>query len=86
VGTEQIQPVGARFPRIRPVTVRFGEPLDLARHGGANSGRARRAATDEIMTAIQELSGQEPAGRYNEAPPHGALARLADRVAPRERL
>ena len=86
VGTEQIQPVGAKFPRIRPVTVRFGEPLDLAHHGAATSGRARRAATDEIMTAIQALSGQEGAGRYNEAPPHGAIARLADRVAPRERL
>ena len=59
VGTEQIQPVGAKFPRIRPVTVRFGEPLDLSHHGGATSGRARRAATDEIMTAIQALSGQE---------------------------
>ena len=59
VGTEQIQPVGARFPRIRPVTVRFGEPLDLAHHGGATSGRARRAATDEIMTAI---AGAQRAG------------------------
>ena len=42
-------------------------------HGAATSGRARRAATDEIMTAIQALSGQEPAGRYNEA----AAARCA---------
>lgn len=86
VGTEQIQPVGAKLPRIRPVTVRFGEPLDLAHHGAATSGRARRAATDEIMTAIQALSGQEPAGQYNEVPPLGALARLADKVVPRERV
>jgi len=68
------------------VTVRFGEPLDLRRHGPATSGRARRAATDELMAAIQALSGQELAGRYNETPPHGTFAKLADRVAPRERV
>ena len=86
VGTQEIQPVGAKLPRIRPVTVRFGEPLDLSRHGPASSGRARRAATDEIMAAIHELSGQELAGRYNETPPPGTLAKIADRVAPRERI
>ena len=86
IGTQEIQPVGAKLPRIRPVTVRFGAPLDLSGHGVASSGRARRAATDEIMAAIHELSGQELAGRYNETPPSGALAKLADRVAPRERI
>jgi 1-acyl-sn-glycerol-3-phosphate acyltransferase len=86
VGTQEIQPVGAKLPRIRPVTVRFGTPLDLSGHGSASSGRARRAATDEIMAAILELSGQELAGRYNETPPAGTLAKIADRVAPRERI
>ena len=86
VGTEEIQPVGAKVPRVRPVTVRFGEPLDLRHHGNATSGRARRAATDEVMAAIHGLSGQELADRYNEAPPHGTLAKIADRVAPRERV
>ncbi|QEO13407.1 1-acyl-sn-glycerol-3-phosphate acyltransferase [Agromyces intestinalis] len=86
IGTQEIQPVGAKLPRIRPVTVRFGEPLDLSAHGSAESGRARRAATDEIMAAIHALSGQELAGRYNESPPEGAIAKLVDRVVPRERL
>ena len=86
VGTQEIQPVGAKFPRIRPVTVRFGAPLDLTAHGKANWGRARRAATDEIMSAIHALTGQELAGRYNEVPPSGTLAKLADRVVPRERV
>jgi len=85
-GTQEIQPVGAKLPRIRPVTVRFGAPLDLSGHGPASSGRARRAATDDIMAAIHELTGQELAGRYNEVPPTGTLAKLADRVAPRERV
>jgi 1-acyl-sn-glycerol-3-phosphate acyltransferase len=86
IGTEEIQPVGSKLPRIRPVTVKFGPALDLAHHGPATSGRARRAATDEIMAAIHALTGQELAGAYNEAPPQGAIARIADRIAPHERV
>ena len=67
-------------------TGQVGEPLDLRHHGNATSGRARRAATDEVMAAIHALSGQELAGAYNEAPPQGTLAKIADRVAPRERV
>lgn len=84
VGTDSIQPVGTRFPRPHRFTVAFGEPLDLSVHGPAASGRARRHATDEIMAAIHALSGQELAGSYNEAPPSG-VAKLVDRVLPRER-
>ncbi|WP_241975814.1 MULTISPECIES: lysophospholipid acyltransferase family protein [Cryobacterium] len=86
IGTQEIQPVGARFPRIRKVTVAFGEPLDLRRHGSPESGKARRAATDEVMAAIHSLSHQELAGKYNESPPSGTLQKLADRVFPRERV
>jgi 1-acyl-sn-glycerol-3-phosphate acyltransferase len=67
-GTQELQPVGARLPRIRPVTVEFGAPLDLSSHGSADSGRARRRATDEVMAAIQRMSGQEFANTYNEPP------------------
>jgi len=86
IGTQEIQPVGAKLPRVRPVTVKFGAPIDVSRHGAATSGRARRQATDEIMAAIHALSGQELAGVYNEAPPQGTLAKLADKVVPRERM
>lgn len=69
IGTEDIQPVGARFPRRARVTVRFGEPLHVAgRYGGMPPGRARREITDQVMTEIQKLSGQEAAGVYNERP------------------
>ena len=45
----------------------FGRPLDFTgRAEGVPLGRARREVTDEIMAAIQALSGQEPAGIYNE--------------------
>lgn len=86
IGTEAIQPVGSNLPRIRPVTVKFGPALDLAHHGPATSGRARRAATDEIMAAIHDLTGQELAGSYNEVPPQSTLARIADRIMPHERI
>jgi 1-acyl-sn-glycerol-3-phosphate acyltransferase len=69
-GTEQIQPVGTTFPRRAEVTMRFGKPLHLAgEYDGVPPGRARRQATDAVMEAIRELSGQEAAGVYNERPP-----------------
>lgn len=77
VGTSETMPVGAKFPRLRPrVTVRFGEPLDLSHHGSADSGRARRLATDEIMAAIHALSGQELANAYNETPAQNTVERI----------
>jgi len=68
-GTEKLQPVGSSVPKLVPITVRFGEPIEVAgRYDGVPLGRARREVTDEIMTAIQRLSGQEEAGVYNERP------------------
>ncbi|WP_431930218.1 lysophospholipid acyltransferase family protein [Micromonospora sp. RP3T] len=71
LGTDRIQPVGARLPRPGRVTVRFGTPLHFTPPVTGSSGRARRAVTDEIMTAIQALSGQEPAGCYLDLPSEG---------------
>ncbi|GIE95004.1 lysophospholipid acyltransferase family protein [Paractinoplanes rishiriensis] len=65
-GTEKIQPVGARLPRFGRVTVRFGTPLRFAPPPDGKQARARRAATDQIMDAIAELSGQQRANEYNE--------------------
>ena len=68
-GTEQLQPVGSNLPRIVKVDISFGEPLDFTgKFEGVPLGRARREATDQIMAAIQQLSGQEPAGVYNNLP------------------
>jgi 1-acyl-sn-glycerol-3-phosphate acyltransferase len=85
IGTDKLQPVGAKIPRLRRITVAFGEPIDVAGYGTAESGRARRQATDEIMAAIHKLTGQELAGRYNEAPPAGAVERVKRAFRP-ERL
>jgi 1-acyl-sn-glycerol-3-phosphate acyltransferase len=85
IGTADVMPVGARMPSMRHrVTVKFGAPLDLSGHGPAQSGRARRLATDEIMTAIHALSGQELAHAYNEAPAVNPLERIRQ-VLPHER-
>jgi 1-acyl-sn-glycerol-3-phosphate acyltransferase len=65
LGTDRIQPVGARLPRPGKVTVRFGAPLRYEPPAGS-AGRARRAVTDEIMDAIAGLSGQPRADAYNE--------------------
>lgn len=71
-GTQDLQPVGSRLPRLTKVAVRFGEPLSFAgRFDGVPAGRARREITDEVMVAIQRLSGQEEAGVYNERPSAG---------------
>lgn len=85
IGTAEVMPVGARIPSIRHrITVRFGLPLDLSAHGAAESGRARRQATDEIMAAIHALSGQELAHAYNEVPAHNPIDRIRQ-VLPHER-
>ena len=71
-GTENIQPLGTTVPRLARVTVRFGEPMHFAEeYDGVPLGRARREVTDKVMDAIQRLSGQEPAGVYNERPVEG---------------
>ncbi|MFC3996848.1 lysophospholipid acyltransferase family protein [Nocardiopsis sediminis] len=66
-GTERIQPIGTRMPRISPIGIRFGAPLDFSTgYGHLKIGPARRAVTDEIMAAIRTLSGQQDAGAYND--------------------
>jgi 1-acyl-sn-glycerol-3-phosphate acyltransferase len=65
INTFELMPSGRR-PRlgIRP-GVRFGEPLDFSRFYGKEEDRlVLREVTDEIMRALQELSGQEYVDRY----------------------
>ncbi|MER6917003.1 lysophospholipid acyltransferase family protein [Streptomyces sp. NPDC000594] len=65
VGTFEIQPPGQVMPRIKRVTVRFGEPLEFSRYEGLENEKAvLRAVTDEIISAILKLSGQEYVDRY----------------------
>lgn len=75
-GTQRIQPVGARLPRVHRVTISFGPPVDpapyaqqVAESGGA--ARARREITDLVMDRIAAMSGQVRTDAFNES---GALA------------
>ncbi|MBX4174603.1 lysophospholipid acyltransferase family protein [Streptomyces geysiriensis] len=65
IGTFEAQPPGRKIPRLHPVVIRFGKPLDFSRYAGMEGEKAvLRAVTDEIMYAILSLSGQEYVDRY----------------------
>ncbi|MEW2495304.1 lysophospholipid acyltransferase family protein [Streptomyces nodosus] len=65
IGTFEAQPPGQVLPRVRPVVIRFGEPLEFSRYAGMEKEKSvLRAVTDEIMYAVLALSGQEYVDRY----------------------
>jgi 1-acyl-sn-glycerol-3-phosphate acyltransferase len=66
IGSDEVQPVDSRMPKLfRPVTIRFGEPIDPARYAGREHDRmALRELTDEVMYEIRELSGYEYVDTY----------------------
>jgi 1-acyl-sn-glycerol-3-phosphate acyltransferase len=68
IGTERILPPGHRIPRPGKIGIRIGEPLtfDALRAQGTGA-RQRRAVTDEVVQAIQKLSGQEYVPMYASA-------------------
>lgn len=70
LGTEKVQPIGQRIPRLGQgrVTVKFGKPIETADR--SDDRTALRALTDEVMAEIQKLTGQEYVPRY--APPRTA--------------
>ncbi|MDO3702027.1 lysophospholipid acyltransferase family protein [Micromonospora sp. C28SCA-DRY-2] len=79
IGTEKVQPIGARMPRLLPadITIRFGKPLDFT--GRPDDRTSLRAMTDEVMSEIQKLTGQEYVPRY--APPRTHSATPGDTPA-----
>jgi len=70
VGTERIQPVGKRLPRVHRIRVVFSEPVDPAPWSGRSvgAGRARREITDVVMDRIAEHWPAERVPAYNERP------------------
>lgn len=66
IGTDKVQPVGARGLRMADVTVAFGSPINPSAYAGLPAGRARRQLTDDVMDSIAALTGQERADCYNE--------------------
>ncbi len=68
VGTDHIMPPGQRIPRPGRIEIRIGEPLTFDEFRDQPAGaRQRRAITDEVVRAIQKLSGQEFVPMYASA-------------------
>lgn len=63
IGTDKVQPIGRRIPRIRRVGMIVGTPIAVEK-GDVHDRAALRALTDEVMRSIQRLSGQEYVDRY----------------------
>ncbi|BBY97789.1 lysophospholipid acyltransferase family protein [Mycolicibacterium fallax] len=60
VGTDVVNPPGAKSLRFGKVEVRFGKPMDFSRFEGMAGNRfIERAVIDEVMYSLMELSGQE---------------------------
>lgn len=65
--TNLLQPAGKNTIKPRHFTMTVGKPLYFEKTGPEHSLPARREATDAIMDAIAELSGQERAAGYNQS-------------------
>ncbi len=63
-GTRKMLPPGARVPRPTRVEIKLGKPMEFGRLVGEPPARARRLIGDEVMRAIQDLSGQEYVHEY----------------------
>lgn len=60
IGTDVAQPIGQKVPSRTDIGVRIGPALRLDAYAGRQEDRdALRAVTNDVMRAIQELSGQE---------------------------
>jgi 1-acyl-sn-glycerol-3-phosphate acyltransferase len=65
VNTEFVRLPLLRIPVMRRPGIRVGTPLDFDRYAGAGNDRdVLRWVTDEIMTAVQQLSGQTYVDAY----------------------
>ncbi len=83
IGTDRVLPPGRTIPRLGRIQIRIGAPMTF--EGCTDTGnvaRARRMITDEVVKAIQGLSGQEYVEMYASARKE-ELAAGATAVPPR---
>lgn len=69
IGTEKLQPAGSKGFKPSKFAIHYGEPLYFDKLGRKHPLPQRRLATDRIVDAIAELSGQERVDSYNQLPP-----------------
>ncbi len=66
VDTDKAQPTGQKIPNLHQVGMRIGAPMDFSRYAGQEEDRTvLRSITDEVMTALTVLSGQEYVDEYS---------------------
>ena len=60
IDTQKVMPLGTNLPKVHPVGVVLGEPMDFTRFSGMEGDRfVLRSITDEIMYEMNKLSEQE---------------------------
>ena len=65
VGTDRVLAPGHTIPGLHKVVIRIGEPMTFDAYRDLRPpAKARRAITDDVMKAIQALSGQEYVQMY----------------------
>ncbi|MCB0970860.1 MAG: 1-acyl-sn-glycerol-3-phosphate acyltransferase [Acidimicrobiales bacterium] len=81
-GAREVMPPDAKVPKLRlPVTIRFGEPIDVRRYADrADDRMVLRQIIDEVMYEIRLLSGQTYVDAY--ATKKKAAAEAAPTPAP----
>lgn len=67
LGTDKVQPIGARVPKLfsGKIEIRFGKPIET--EGRSGDRHSLRQLTDELMAEIQKLTGQVYVPRYAPA-------------------
>ena len=82
VGTREIQPPDAKFPKFRrDCTITIGRPINVERYRSRDDDhRVLRQITDELMFEIRELTGQDYrnvyAGKTADTGPELSAARV----------
>jgi 1-acyl-sn-glycerol-3-phosphate acyltransferase len=65
IGTRDIQPPDAKFPKpFKVCSVRFGPPVSPERYRDRDDHLALRQMIDEVMFCVRELSGQQYVDAY----------------------
>jgi 1-acyl-sn-glycerol-3-phosphate acyltransferase len=79
VGTDQIQPPGARFPRVgRSCSIAIGRPISPDRYSQRTAEHlAWRSMMDEVMFEIREMTGQTYVHQYAGEAPRGVTESIA---------
>jgi len=75
VGTDRVQPVGARMPRPRAeCSISIGRPIRPERYAGRGPEHlAWRSMIDEVMYEIRAMTGQQYVDRYAGEPDPGLV-------------